>query len=113
MSRGLGKMQRALLSAVQTAPDGWLNLRLDFLRGRFTRAEYNAAHRAAQSLEQTGLVAAHWYGGGHGRLISLPGVDPRMTPSWEPRNWHEQYRPKCWQCSSLGNHQHLTEQVQP
>ena len=79
MSKGLGRRQTQILDAVKADPDGWIVLRTLATN----RSEYSALHRAACQLADVGLVQLDYRG--HGRTVSLPGVEPMNTPKWRKR----------------------------
>lgn len=59
MSKGYGMRERAILEAIQRK-GGWLYLR-DILPKQYTKAEYNALHRAAFNLANKRKIGClHW-----------------------------------------------------
>lgn len=69
MSRGPGKWQRVILAELASRESFWLRT---LLPGNYTKAEYNALHRAALKLGAIGPIKVHrwWTYGGTGEDVN-------------------------------------------
>lgn len=86
MSKGPGKWQRLILSELVIRDR--FNLR-ELLRPAFTKAQYNALHRAMLELEDAGKINVHRFAfGGGGKIyvhrfgITITVEDRRKYEGW-------------------------------
>jgi hypothetical protein len=99
MSRGPGRWQRTILAALNEAENFYL---VDVLPNGYTKAQYNAAHRAAMNLVDDGRISMTRFLCGGGRrgglktVLGKPGTNPQRPP-----------RVKCWTGDTMQPVQHL------
>lgn len=86
MSRGPGKWQRLILDRVAAGEQFYL---VDLLPAGYTKAQYNALHRAAVTLYEAGQISWVSYTfGGKTELIGPPGAS---APAERPKGYNPGY----------------------
>jgi hypothetical protein len=98
VSKGLGKLQRGILAALEAHPAVWLR---DLLPKDCARSQYQALYRAAHSLSDTGKIGI-WHGGfSHSPLVlarigyavnrtDIPRLSVESVPAENQVNTYEQ-----------------------
>ena len=102
MSRGLGKVERAILDKVAERRPFYL------IEMVVTKSEYNSAHRAALKLRDAGQILTGYFGVANRMVIFPPdyGDIQRFTTTPEFRN---RRHGKGWSTDPVTTDQHLSE----
>lgn len=109
MSRGPGRWQREILAALDQVDAFYL---VDLLPRVYTRAEYNAAHRAAFRLRETQRVDMwHFAFGTPKVMVCCPGSGKPERPAGSIMGIGMRRRAMCWCGANLGTHQHIAVSV--